>query len=70
LQQPSGGAALVPFSDGPAICPAHNLVPLIGAAMLGAIVTRRELSPGPRPALDPQRLPGTLDPFTLSMRMA
>jgi hypothetical protein len=69
----SGGDALparglVPFSAGPAMCPAHNLVPLIGGLALGAIAGKmaiRLVSPVIRPA----RLPGTLNHFGLKFEM-
>jgi cytochrome P450 len=62
------GKGLVPFSAGPAMCPAHNLVPLLGATTLKAIASRmavRLVSP----KLDPECLPGSLSPFGLRFEM-
>ncbi|MGN7295084.1 cytochrome P450 [Rhizobium sp. SAFR-030] len=51
---------LVPFSAGPGLCPAHNLVPLLASLAIGFFLSRSQLSlVGPR--MDPERLPGTLD---------
>lgn len=57
---------LIPFSRGPAVCPAKNLVPMLGSGMLAAIIR------GHDPVLDPplgldrrERLPGTLDNYAL-----
>lgn len=61
-----GPLALVPFSHGPGICPAADLVPMMASAVLAALVTARSVRP-----VDPSRLradrplPGTLDPYTL-----
>jgi cytochrome P450 len=61
---------LVPFSEGPAGCPGRNLVLLLASSMLAALLDGRgiELAPGRR--LDPARLPGTLDNYTLRFRFA
>jgi hypothetical protein len=55
---------LVPFSAGPAICPAHNLVPLLASLTLAAVISKvavRLVSP----VLDPEMLPGTLNHFEM-----
>lgn len=59
---------LIPFSAGPVICPARNLVLHVTSTVLTRIFTERNLVlEGDR--LDPEkRLPGTLDPFTLRFR--
>lgn len=55
--------ALVPFSDGPGECPAHDLVPLLCAETIAALLERVEIAPADD-RLSPERpLPGTLDPF-------
>jgi len=61
---------LVPFSEGPAGCPGRNLVLLLASSMLAALLDGRsvELAPGRR--LDPARLPGTLDNYTLRFKFA
>ncbi len=66
-EDPAQAPPFLPFSAGPAACPARHLVP-----MLASMVLARILRSGRRIVLrDPQRLdggkplPGTLDPFTL-----
>lgn len=55
--------ALVPFSDGPGACPARDLVPLLAAETLAAILARVDIAPMDA-RLSPKRpLPGTLDPY-------
>jgi len=54
------GVLLVPFSAGPGTCPAHHLVPMLGAAALAALLERGDWALA-APRLDPARLPGTLD---------
>lgn len=59
---------LVPFSGGPAICPARHLVQMLASAMLAALIDQQvPLLVQPR-ALDTARLPATLDHFTLRFR--
>jgi cytochrome P450 len=69
--QARGDWPLVPFSSGPAVCPAHHLVPMLGSAMLAALLdggTLRLASPG---RLSPERpLPGTLDNYSLRFTSA
>jgi hypothetical protein len=61
---------LVPFSKGPAVCPAHNLVPMLGSAMLAAIIGGHEVAlQTPKLLASPARLPGTLDNYSLSFRL-
>jgi hypothetical protein len=43
---------------------------LVGAAMLGAVAARRDITLQSRSHLDPSRLPGTLDPFSLTLGFA
>ena len=65
---PLPARGLVPFSAGPAMCPAHNLVPLIGSLALGAVAGKmaiRLVSPVLRPA----QLPGSLNHFGLKFEM-
>jgi cytochrome P450 len=57
---------LVPFSGGPAICPAHNLVPLLACLAISAVLTERDLSLI-APKLGPQQLPGTLNHFEIRL---
>jgi len=56
---------LIPFSGGPATCPAKNLVLMLTSAMLAALIDGRAprlVSDNP---LDPVRLPGSLNNFSL-----
>lgn len=62
----AGDWPLVPFSKGPAVCPARNLVPMVGSAMLAAIIGARDVeleTPSLLKSVD--RLPGTLDNYSL-----
>jgi cytochrome P450 len=56
---------LVPFSDGPAMCPGRNLVLLLTSSLLAVLLAEHDFSqPGRR--LDASRpLPATLSPFGL-----
>ncbi|AXV17738.1 cytochrome (plasmid) [Neorhizobium sp. SOG26] len=54
----------VPFSAGPAICPAHNLVPLVATMAIGAVLARASIKLT-SPRMDASALPGTLNHFTL-----
>ena len=60
---------LIPFSSGPAICPARNLVLMLTSAMLAALTDEGAGGSAVRLAqherLDPARLPGTLDNYSL-----
>jgi cytochrome P450 len=58
--------ALIPFSDGPAVCPGRNLVLLLTSSMLAALIEQdgfRQSSANPLKGRSP--LPGTLNPFGL-----
>ena len=61
---------LIPFSAGPATCPAHHLVPLLGSAMLAALLDGRSFRLQEAQRIDPQRLPGTLDNYALRFAFA
>jgi len=61
---------LLPFSGGPVTCPARNLVLMLASAMLAALSgegTARLVSDNP---LDPGRLPGTLNNYSLRFAVA
>jgi cytochrome P450 len=60
---------LVPFSGGPAMCPARNLVQLLTSAMLAALIEGRSLALVSGPNMDPARLPGTLNNFGLQFNI-
>jgi hypothetical protein len=59
---------IVPFSIGPAICPAHNLVPSVACLAINAVLAEKTLSLI-APKLDPERLPGTLNHFEIRLGM-
>ncbi|HEV7277457.1 MAG TPA: cytochrome P450 [Devosiaceae bacterium] len=62
----AGDWPLVPFSKGPAVCPAKNLVPMVASAMLAAIIAARDVELENPSLLQPlDRLPGTLDNYSL-----
>jgi hypothetical protein len=59
-------AALVPFSEGPAVCAGQNLVLFLTSTLLAALLRDHEVRVTSRPPIRPGRpLPGTLDPFYL-----
>lgn len=66
-KDPGDAVPLIPFSAGPAVCPARNLVPMIGSAMLARLLEAgREITLRQPGRLDPSRpLPGTLDNYAL-----
>ncbi|GAB1319539.1 hypothetical protein MFIFM68171_09749 [Madurella fahalii] len=59
---------LVPFSFGPAICPAHNLVPMISSRVLDGFLLGGKLGLV-APELDPKALPGTLNNFEVKLSL-
>ena len=61
---------LVPFSAGPGLCPAHHLVPMLAAAMIAGLLSRRAIRLAGKARLtqdDP--LPGTLDNYSLEFEL-
>jgi cytochrome P450 len=57
---------LVPFSDGPAVCPGRDLVLLAGSTMLAALLAGRQPRLTSGQLLSPaQPLPATLNPYAL-----
>lgn len=60
---------LMPFSSGPVMCPARNLVLMLTSVMLGALIEQGADGKGlrllPQGRLDPAQLPGTLDNYGL-----
>jgi hypothetical protein len=57
--------ALVPFSHGPVICPAVHFVPMIATFAMRRLLTRMIIRMQNVARLPPERLPGTLDNYTL-----
>ncbi|MDC7785019.1 cytochrome P450 [Rhodoplanes sp. TEM] len=66
---PGDGWPLMPFSGGPAVCPAVRLVPMVASAVIATILTRGAVALADPARLDPLRLPGTLDYNTLRFRL-
>ncbi|RZA32754.1 MAG: cytochrome P450 [Lysobacteraceae bacterium] len=60
---------LIPFSDGPVMCPGRHLVLMLSSAMLATLLDGRPLVQAAGQVLDPARLPGTLDNFALRFRL-
>lgn len=63
-QRPDLG--LIPFSHGPVICPAVRFVPSIATYAIRSLLSRLHLELNESQRLTPDRLPGTLDNYTLS----
>jgi hypothetical protein len=57
---------IIPFSSGSAICPAHNLVPLVASLAINAVLAEKDLSLI-APKLDPGQLPNTLNHFEIRL---
>jgi cytochrome P450 len=53
---------IVPFSEGPGVCPGRNLVLLVASTFLAELVRGLDLTPQ-RPVLDPEALPATVSPY-------
>jgi len=64
-----GELGIIPFSDGPAICPAHNLVPLVACLVIKTMIANRAFSLLV-PKLDLRQLPGTLNHFEIRLGVA
>ncbi|WP_434734330.1 cytochrome P450 (plasmid) [Rhizobium sp. YTUHZ044] len=61
-------AALVPFSAGPVVCPAHNLVPTIASLAVGTFLSAADVVLL-QPSLTVDNLPGTLNHFDIQLRL-
>jgi len=62
---------LIPFSAGPAICPATNLVQMLSSAMLAALINEHEIRLKSSHALGPdQPLTGTLNNYALRFKVS
>ncbi len=70
-RDPGDAIPLVPFSAGPAVCPARHLVPMLGSAFLARLLEgERRVVPADPARLDPlEPLPGTLDPYTIRFHL-
>jgi hypothetical protein len=68
-EEPGRSWPLIPFSGGPGICPARHLVPMMGSAIIAALLSSREIELR-HPNLDPNKpLPGTLDNYRMSFTL-
>jgi hypothetical protein len=59
---------MLPFSHGPVICPAKDLVPLVASFALRRLLDRCTLELSDSAGMGSGRLPGTLDNYTLAFR--
>ncbi|WP_052665647.1 cytochrome P450 [Nitriliruptor alkaliphilus] len=58
---------LIPFSDGPVVCPGQNLVLLTTSTMVAALLEQLDVELEPADRLrDDQRMPSVLSPFDLA----
>jgi hypothetical protein len=63
---PNEGRTLLPFSAGPVVCPAREVVLYTASTALCTLLGQVRLAPEPPFPLQPARpLPRGLDPFTL-----
>jgi cytochrome P450 len=67
---PAGGWPLVPFSGGPGICPAKNLVLLLGSNFLAELLDGRQFGLSGPERLDPDELPATFDHYSMRYRLS
>lgn len=71
LTQEDDGWPLVPFSDGPVVCPGRHLVLLVTSAALATLVSDTDFTVAAGQDLDPERpLPGTLDNYSVTLGVA
>jgi cytochrome P450 len=69
-QRSAQGWPLIPFSDGPAICPGRHLVLMLTSAMLAELFDRSDLRLKSHPRFGDHRpLPATLNHFALRFAM-
>ncbi|KAK4121970.1 cytochrome P450 [Parathielavia appendiculata] len=61
--------ALVPFSAGPAICPAHRLVPMLAGLVMGEVVGKANVGLVAPDLESGKLLPGTLDHSSIQLRL-
>lgn len=70
-RNPEEEAALVPFSGGPAICPARHLVPMLASVALATLLRGRDVSlVRPASLLRDGKLLSMLSPYTLQLEFA
>ena len=59
---------LVPFSEGPGVCPGQNLVLLATSTFLATLLEHHEHALAHPRRLDPAHLPGVISPFRVRFR--
>ncbi|MEC5198341.1 cytochrome P450 [Arthrobacter sp. PL16] len=68
LTDEDDGWPLVPFSDGPVVCPGKQLVLLLTSTALASLVSGHDFEVQEGPRLDPARpLPGTMDNYSVTL---
>jgi len=68
--RPLRDSPFVPFSEGDGICPARDLVPMVGSMVLAELLGAGEVRLSDPDRLDPDRpLPPTLDNYTLEFSL-
>jgi cytochrome P450 len=68
LTEEDDGWPLVPFSDGPVVCPGKQLVLLLTSAALASLVSGHDVRLEEGQDLDPERpLPGTMDNYSVRL---
>ncbi|TKV29966.1 cytochrome P450 [Arthrobacter sp. NamB2] len=68
LTDEDDGWPLVPFSDGPVVCPGKQLVLLLTSAALASLVSGNDVELAQGQILDPSRpLPGTMDNYSVRL---
>ncbi|MDR6821045.1 cytochrome P450 [Neorhizobium sp. 2083] len=68
-QEAAAPKGLVPFSAGPAMCPAHNLVPMLGSLTIGMFLQETEISLL-QPAMRPDHLPASFNHFGIALQLS
>jgi cytochrome P450 len=63
--RPADAWPLIPFSEGPGICPGRHLVLMLTSAMLAALLDGREIRLKQPERLEPGNLPGSLNNYSL-----
>jgi cytochrome P450 len=60
---------LIPFSEGPAVCPGRNLVLMLSSAMLASLLEGRQVRLQSANRLSKEKLPGTLNNYSLRFKI-
>jgi cytochrome P450 len=69
-RDPGDAWPMIPFSEGPGICPAHQLVPLLGSTMIAVLLERGWIELKPPASLRSDRpLPSTFSHYEQTLRL-